>query len=209
MNEYTAEYYMKMSEKVFAPIYPYLASAIISRVAHDTNKLKVIDLGGGNGKWLLTMLTEGIKYGTLIDASPEMIEYAKIKLEANCATKNWQAILGDASSIPLESESHNLIISRSSMHMWEDIQLCWQEMHRVLTPSGYAFLGRGYGPDLPDEIRSKVKATRKALRNPNKVHKEEPPSLEPNELISIAQKAGFTKTEIIPDAKAYWILAKK
>lgn len=209
MKEYTTEHYINMSERVFAPIYPYLTSAIINRISHETNRLKVIDLGGGSGKWLTTMLNEGIEYGTLIDISPDMIETAKAQLEAHYTENNWQVLLGNASNIPLESESHNLIISRSSMHMWEDIELCWQEMCRVLSPNGYAFLGRGYGPDLPPEVRAKVKATRKELRNPNKVHKEEPPSLEPNTLVNIAKKAGFPNVEIIPDGKSYWILANK
>lgn len=209
MEQNKVSYFFSMSEHVFAPIYEYLTQSVEKRIPISFHEIDVLDLGGGNGKWLFSLLKKGVKSGTLVDIEQEMVSFANKYFVENLDSDNWKAFQGSANEIPLLSESHNLIVSRSSMHMWDNLQQCWYEMYRVLKPGGFAFLGRGYGPDLPDKIRREVKVNRKKLREKTQDFKEEPPSPKPEDLTKIAQTAGFSEIEIIPDGRAYWILAKK
>lgn len=209
MEKDSTKHYLDISEKVFAPIYDYLTQSVIKRIPIELQNIDVLDLGGGNGRWLFSLLEKGARSGILIDIEPEMIEHAKIRLAESFSNNKWRALQGSAKSLPIDSEVCNLIVSRSSMHMWEDLEKCWKEMHRVLKEGGYVFLGRGYGPDLPLEVRNQVKANRKKFKTANVINKAEPPSPAPENLAVIAEDNGFSCIEIIPDSKAYWILAKK
>jgi ubiquinone/menaquinone biosynthesis C-methylase UbiE len=199
-----------MSEEVFRPIYPYLSESVCKRARIETSKMKVIDLGGGSGLWLEAMLDKGAAAGTVIDASDKMTAYALERIAGKYAPSKFSAKTGSADSIPLPDSSHNVIISRSSMHMWKNLENCWQEMLRVLESDGIAFLGRGYGPDLPDEVKEQVKAARKEMRAQNPLDaKEEPPSPDPFELARMAMKIGFKEVSLIKADKVVWILARK
>ena len=204
------ELYKLMSGQVFRPIYPYLCESAFKRSRIKPEDAEVVDLGGGSGLWLEVMLEKGIKKGILVDVSEEMVETTRARLAGNYSPDSFKALVGGADAIPMENESCNLIISRSSMHMWPNLDKCWQEIHRILKPGGAAFLGRGYGPDLPDEIRRQVKAQRKSLRAKKpEIPKEEPPSPDPFELGAKVYSLGFKEVSIIRDAKAWWILAIK
>ena len=204
------DHYIRMSEEVFCPIYPYLCDSLLDRVSLPIEQMRVIDLGGGSGLWLEAMLDKGAASGTLIDASEQMITYAKSRIAEKFTSEQFCAITGLADKIPLADASHNVVISRSSMHMWANLEKCWQEMFRVLSDSGIAFLGRGYGPDLPDEIRQAVKMARKKIRTEEQSDfKEEPASPEPTTIVNMAFETGFKEVSLIKDNKAVWILAQK
>ncbi|MGM0600314.1 MAG: class I SAM-dependent methyltransferase [Candidatus Rifleibacteriota bacterium] len=202
--------YKLMSGHVFRPIYPYLCESAFQRSRIQPQDAEVVDLGGGSGLWLEAMFQKGIKKGTLVDVSAEMVETAQSLLGDNYSEDRFEALVGGADNIPLQDSSCNLIISRSSMHMWSNLDKCWQEIYRILKKGGSAFLGRGYGPDLPEEIRRQVKADRKKIRAKKaEIAKEEPPSPDPFELGAKVYRLGFKEVSIIRDARAWWILAIK
>lgn len=204
------DHYIRMSEEVFRPIYPFLSESVLKRSRLETEKMQVIDLGGGSGLWLEAMLDKGAASGTVIDASEKMTAYALERIAGKYSPDRFSARTGSADSIPLPDASHNVIVSRSSMHMWNNLENCWQEMYRVLQDDGIAFLGRGYGPDLPDSVKDQVKAARKEMRAQNpKDAREEPPSPDPFDLAKLAMKIGFKEVSLIKADKVIWILARK
>ncbi len=208
-NEFI-DHYIRMSEEVFRPIYPYLSESVCKRARIETGAMKVIDLGGGSGLWLEAMLDKGAASGTVIDASEKMTAYSLERISGKYAPPKFSAKTGSADKIPLPDSSHNVIISRSSMHMWNNLEQCWQEMRRVLEDGGIAFLGRGYGPDLPESVKEQVKAARKKMRSENPLDaKEEPPSPDPFALAQMAMKVGFNEVSLIKADKVVWILARK
>jgi ubiquinone/menaquinone biosynthesis C-methylase UbiE len=208
------EHYIEISELVFKPIYGYLCNSVKTRCNRDISEMKVVDLGGGTGYWLEAMLDLGAESGVLIDIEPQMVSYAENRLRQKFPPEKCSTIAASADNIPLPDQSCNTIISRSSMHMWTNLEKCWQEMYRILEPDGVAFLGRGYGPDLPAEIRAEVKQARKALKaqkNPSEAadKTEEPPSPDPFNLAKMAMQIGFKEVSLIKDAKVIWLLARK
>ena len=66
-------------------------------------------------------------------------------------------ILGDVQNIPIEDESINLVISRGSLWFWEDKKKSFEEIYRVLTDGGIAYIGCGFGDEkTKNEVYEKM-----------------------------------------------------
>ena len=199
-----------MKDHYLMPVYQYLTQTLTSRTGVIPDQTDVIDLGGGSGFWAYNMLNHGFKSVTLVDNDAKVVEDARQNLSNAFAQERWQTITADVASIPVPDASFDVAVSRSSMHFWPDLPAAWRELARIVRPGGYVLSGRGFGPDLPDEIRASVKAAKyqDIYGNSNAEHKESG-SLPAIELRKIAADAGFSTVAIIPDHKAYWILARK
>ncbi|MEW6709164.1 MAG: class I SAM-dependent methyltransferase [Candidatus Riflebacteria bacterium] len=210
MAEYDdIDHYIRMSEEVFKPIYPFLCNSLLKRIDKDIDNLRVVDLGGGSGLWVESMLDMGAPVGYLVDVSEKMVNYARQRLQGRFGAGRFTSLNGSAEAIPLPDKSVDAVISRSSMHMWQNIEKGWAEIFRVLAPGGFAFSGRGYGPDLPEEIREQVKQARKKVRETGSDQGEEPPSPDPVKMADLLLNLGFSEVSLIKDKKVIWLLAKK
>ena len=201
--------YIHMSEQALAPIFGPLVQTVLVHTGLPLPQVTLVDLGGGNGMWSNAFLDAGARHCLLIDHLPAMADYAAQALSAHFSEERWACVVGDAQALPLAEASVHLVVSRNSMHLWSNLALAWQETFRIIKPGGWAFIGRGYGPDLPRETRQQVKEARKALRHPNDPPHEEPPSPPPEQVRDIVKKIGFEKVDIISDGKPYWIVAHK
>lgn len=202
------DFFIQQTELALRPIYPVLANTVLKAIPDDLSGKTVVDLGGGVGLWGDTMLEHGLGTAILVDEDDDMATYAKTVFGDPRKAGNRLLVRGRAEAIPLREGSVDLIVSRNSMHLWHDIPQAWMEIGRVLAPGGWAFLGRGFGPDLPAAVRDEVKEKREALCDPRNIE-EEPPSPDPGYTVSLAERAGLTKVALIPDHKAWWILVHK
>ncbi|HAE40551.1 MAG TPA: hypothetical protein DCG57_18245 [Candidatus Riflebacteria bacterium] len=199
-----------MSEHYLLPVYQYLTQTLLRLTSLTPAQTDTVDLGGGNGMWLYYMLSYGFKSATLVDADHEKIEAAHNLLAEKFDSSCWQTIQADVAAIPVPDNAFDLAVSRSSLHFWADLPAAWREIARITRPGGYFFSGRGYGPDLPEELRQAVKAAKyQHLCDDSGEKHQEPPSLLPDELSAIAAEVGFTTLAVLPDHKAYWFLAQK
>ncbi|OGK12039.1 MAG: hypothetical protein A2W80_14610 [Candidatus Riflebacteria bacterium GWC2_50_8] len=199
-----------MSEHYQLPVYHYLTQTLLRHTSLNPEQTDAVDLGGGNGLWLYYMLSNGFKSGTLLDIDPEKIQETRSLLAEKFAPDRWQTIQADVASIQVADGAFNLAVSRSSMHLWPDLPAAWREISRIIRHGGYVFSGRGFGPDLPEEIRQSVKAAKhKDLYGDSSEKHQEPPSLSPEEMSALAAEFGFTTLAVLPDHKAYWFLAQK
>ncbi len=203
--------YIIQSERALSPIFSPLARFILQETGTDVSAARVLDLGGGTGQLLEAFCEIGVQSAILIDPVPEMVFHARSRFRRPPARSGFSGVLGRAEEIPLSDETVDLIVSRNSLHMWSDLPRALRGMFRVLKPRGSVFLGRGYGPSLSEDVRKKVKADRKAIRDQSgePPGAEEPPSPAPELLCMLAEDAGFISPRVIPDGKAYWILAGK
>ncbi|HNV70070.1 MAG TPA: class I SAM-dependent methyltransferase [Candidatus Ozemobacteraceae bacterium] len=203
--------YITLAEEILAPLYSILAETAL-RSCDDTRGLpvRVLDIGGGTGQWLSALLEKGVSVGILADTDPEMLRHAKTHLGQFLQSNRLLLLHADAQALPFPDASLDLIVSRNSMHLWPNLPQCWKEIFRVLTPGGTAFIGRGYGPDLPGEIRQTIKNQRKQFKQKaNEPEIPEPPSPDASHVQSLCLKSGFSRIGIVPDGKAYWITARK
>lgn len=196
-----------MCSNYLQPVYEYLTRTLLRLTRLDLASTAAVDIGGGNGQWLEFLLQKGLKYGSVLDIDPEKIAEADTLLRENFSEERWQTINADVVSIPVVDDSFELVVSRSSLHLWPDAIKAWQEIARITRPGGFVFVGRGYGPDLPDDLRQTVKKEKKMSHGDGGDSFQEPPSMPVEELEEIIKNAGFAIIEIIPDHKAHWVLA--
>jgi len=199
-----------MNEHYQMPVYKYLTQTLLRHTGLNPAETDAVDLGGGDGLWLYCMLDKGFRSGAVVDIDEEQIATATRLLSEKFAVARWQAIAADVVNMPVADSTFDVAVSRSSMHFWPDLPAAWRELARVMRPGGYVFAGRGFGPDLPEDIRASVKAAKnQQLYGDSNARHQEPGSLSAEELGKIAADAGFSTVAVIPDHKAYWFLAQK
>ncbi|MBF0503430.1 MAG: methyltransferase domain-containing protein, partial [Candidatus Riflebacteria bacterium] len=126
--------------------------------------------------------------------------------------QGFNVIVGRAEALPLTSGSVDIVVSRNSFHMWDPVIRGIQDIFRVLKSGGTVFLGRGFGPDLDDNVRESVKKRRKEYYNRfvvDHLNTEEPDSPDPGAMEAMFRETGFSIVRLIPDHNSYWIMAKK
>lgn len=207
-DDWGKEEYIALSEEVLAPIFPVLAATALRQIALPSDRLDVLDIGGGTGQWLEALAVSGIRSGCLVDLASEMIVHARQRwVRSGCAAR-LSGIIGAAGAIPVRAGSFKLVVSRNSLHLWPELEAALAEIVRVLSPGGVAFLGRGYGPDLDEATRRQVKDRRKKLFEPDP-GSAEPPSPEPEKIAMIAARYGLQHTRTLPDGKSAWVVLSK
>ncbi len=149
-----------IAQNIFFPIY----SAIARDIAKTTGKKygRVLDLGCGGGHLGLSVLKETGMTAVLLDKNPDAVGIAHRRAADWSLSDRATAVVGDAMAIPLPDGSVDLAVSRGSVGFWEDEELAFSEILRVLAPGGMTWIGGGLGNgDLKKEITAKMK-----MRNP-------------------------------------------
>lgn len=99
------------------------------------NEKKLLDIGCGNGIGLRLnskILDSGYALG--IDRSHQLIENANQHMRENANIHFMQA---DAESLPLSSNSFDIITNLESSHLYPNIESFFKEVSRVLKPGGF------------------------------------------------------------------------
>lgn len=97
-------------------------------------RVRYADLGIGDG--LLTlMLSEIAKSVTAVDLSTEMLS-ALMSRAKNLGIENIEPVEGVIEDLPLEDESHDVVVLSQALHHAQDPSLALREAHRILVPGG-------------------------------------------------------------------------
>ena len=132
-----------IARTLFAPIYPVIADQIIARTGMTQGICLDIGCGGGYLGAAIARLTDLFVY--LFDRSAEMLEIAG-RMIVECGLQTRVARMqGDISALPLPDGFANLVVSRGSVFFWQDLPGAFREIHRVLVPCGWAYIGGGFG----------------------------------------------------------------
>src|ERR687896_164130 len=99
---------------------------------------RALEIGAGTGYFSLNLVQDGvIGAATCTDISPGMLE----TLEANAAGLGIavETAACDASELPFEDESFDLVLGHAVLHHLPDLDRAFAEFKRVLAPSGTLF----------------------------------------------------------------------
>ena len=140
-NQMSMEEYSDVMKKKLGKHYLKFAEFVIKNIA-PIEKAKVLEIGPGPG-WAGIYLLKGRPYIRLdaIEASPDMIRVAeKNALEEGVKDRvNYNhGVVETMSAIP--ESAYDLVISRESMHHWDDPQKGLMEISRVLKPGGKVYI---------------------------------------------------------------------
>ena len=135
-----AIYYNIFFAKLLAPTYEMIADNIPIQ-----NRGVIVDVGCGPGH-LAYLIAR--KYSNLkvigLDISEPAIRIAKQK-----KLQNLEFQIGDVHNLQLKDDSTDFIVSTLSFHHWQDQIGALNEIYRVLSPSGKAFIYELYS-DVSD-----------------------------------------------------------
>ena len=108
--------------------------AISSFLLYLTPKLKIADLGSGEGL-ISQLLARNAEKVTCVDNAPKMIEFGRT-LSAKNDLSNLEFILGDMESVPLEDCSVDIALLSQALHHASHPQKAVDEAYRILDHSG-------------------------------------------------------------------------
>ena len=138
MHREVAEMYKRRAGYPFAHEFQQERNDILISLAPDDRSLRAVDLGCGTGI-LLHHLSR--RYGRVagLDLSPEMLSGYDRADSAEEATVSL--LCGDMTSLPIESESFDVVLCRSALHHMDDEVAVLSEMCRILRPGGSLIVG--------------------------------------------------------------------
>ncbi|MDE4908575.1 class I SAM-dependent methyltransferase [Methanogenium marinum] len=154
MNTEEARQFNSILKTAFAPVNPAVAHQITENCG--ITKGTAIDIGSGPGHLAIELarLTSLTIYA--LDISEAMFPIATENIQKAGLSDRIIPVTGNVMEMPFADASADLIISKGSVFFWEDTATAFQEIQRVLTPGGKAFIGGGFGTE---EILSRVKQT--------------------------------------------------
>lgn len=146
-----AHFNEKIMKGVFAKIYPVIAEDLLGRCGIRSGLC--LDLGGGPGMLAVRLAEISDLQVIVVDPVPECIELAEENAAEYGQCGQVSAQLGQAEKLDFADGSVDLVVSRGSVYFWNDQAAGFREIHRVLRPGGWAFIGGGFGnAELRDEI---------------------------------------------------------
>lgn len=126
------EFYARAMEPRTRYVHTPLARRIVQSLPSLPENPLVVDVGTGPG-FLCIELAKLLPGATFIgvDPSPQAVEIAQ-RYGAKAGLERFEARQGQAEQIPLDSGVVDLVVSRESLHEWQDGQAGCAEIHRVL-----------------------------------------------------------------------------
>ena len=138
-----AQKYDKIAKGVFAPVYPLIADQIIA--CTGVTRGTCLDIGCGGGYLGAALALKTDLFVRFFDASPDMLDIARRTIAENELTQRADTLQGDVTAIPLPDNTIDLAVSRGSVFFWGDLPRALSDIHRVLAPGGWAYIGGGFG----------------------------------------------------------------
>ncbi len=165
-DEYTQEradrFWNTATNGALAPVYAPLAEWLVQEFQLKEQKGIGIDLGGGPGivSTELAKRTDSL-FWINADINTFFIPYVHRYAEKAGVAHRVSAVFAGAQALPFRDEYAVIIVSRGSFPFWENQQLAFAEIYRVLKPGGIACIGRGLSENLPVETARKVRTKQK------------------------------------------------
>lgn len=155
MHQTDVQTYNEMALEVNAPIYTYYAERIVER----TGIIKgcCLDVGSGGGYLGLALAKITSLDFVFLDQSPAMLACAEKNIICFGCRTRARTLLGRVQAIPLRETTIDLVVSRGSLPFWDNLPTAFGEIHRVMRPGGYAYIGGGLGdPARRDDMEQQL-----------------------------------------------------
>jgi SAM-dependent methyltransferase len=171
------------------------------------SKGKCLELNAGLGGLGLTLAEHSLFELYLLVNSPETLQQTMRYVAELQLTAQVHVIKGSGLQIPLPDREVDLVVSKSSVLLWQNRTTIFREVYRVLAPGGQACLGGGYAPeDLQQRIDAKLEKcyplVRRQLGAPNWQQQM-------LELDTVLRRAAIPAYEINYSDQGLWVLMRK
>lgn len=192
------------------PLFTFERSIILHEISRDRPQGLLIDIGCGPG-FLAAAISHRFPDGTVIglDISQAMIDIAKERWLA-VAYPNLTFRIGDVQALPLADKTVDYVVSSLSLHHWQNPELAFREIYRVLKPGG-RFLVFDLRRDAPHYVYYALKIGQalispQAIRETNGAVGSFWASYTSAETDKILSSIAFKKMKV--DARFAWLLIR-
>lgn len=173
-----------------SPEWKEAIDSLVTVQGHD-----VMDIGSGGGIYTEAMLELGARHVTCVDSSEIMLQGAKEYLSGY---SNTSFTLGDATVLPLERDSSDIVLERALIHHLNRAQLRenLSEVNRILRDSGQVIIQNRtledcFLPPGKEHIRGYIFSEFPHLKNIEKNRR-----YHSNTVVTELHQAGFDKIKI-------------
>ncbi|HUA98227.1 MAG TPA: class I SAM-dependent methyltransferase [Terracidiphilus sp.] len=140
---YSPDVYDHYTAHYVGPFDNILGMRVIEEAMPRMPGATMLDVGTGTARFLVYLARikalEGLKLvGTDVDAS--MIERARLTVAAEGFADRVDLMVDDVHCMKLPSEFADVLVSRSTIHHWQDRPKAFREIFRVLKPGGIAMI---------------------------------------------------------------------
>lgn len=113
----------------------------VRRGLPEGDNLDVLDLATGTADILLALHQSGrVGHGVGLDMSDRMIKLGQAKIRQNNLQKQISMVRSDATAIPFASASFDAVTISFGIRNVTNVDVCLQEIFRVLRPGGVALI---------------------------------------------------------------------
>lgn len=154
-----------------------------------------VDLGSGRGIDLIKMAEKTGESGRVfgIDISEGMLKKAKKNTE-KFNVKNVTLIKSELQSLPIDEKFVDVVISNCTINHADNKQKVWDEVYRILKPSGYFIVSDIYSSEpVPDNYKNDPQAVAECWAG----------SVTKEIYLDQLANAGFKYLEIIEESEPY------
>ena len=193
-------------QNVFLPIYPLIANQIKRETKIDNGVCLDIGCGGGQLGFALMKITN--LDVIFLDKNKDALDIANKRSEELGIQYSANTILGDVQDIPLNNECINLVISRNSLWFGEEKKKSLEEIYRILSEDGVAYIGCGFG----DEKTKNQVCEKMTEIDGEDWSKKRKQSTEGNDVgfyNGILKEIGIKNFNIKDDEEGLWLIIKK
>jgi ubiquinone/menaquinone biosynthesis C-methylase UbiE len=118
---------------------------------------KILDVGTGPGYLPLEIARKASALEVVgIDLSPGMVALARKNTEKSGLTQRVSFQVANASSLPFEDKTFDLVVSTLSLHHWSTPAADFKEICRVLKDNGTVYI-YDFRKDISESIRQEVR----------------------------------------------------
>jgi ubiquinone/menaquinone biosynthesis C-methylase UbiE len=139
-NREQAESYARWMGVGSRLFYAPLARQVVRLLPSGKVGSTIVDLGTGPGQLSIELCKLAPQAKVIgVDPSAEMLEVAR-RHAREAGVANFEARLGAAERLPMDSDSIHVVVSQWSLHEWDDPRRAFSEVFRVLEPRGSVML---------------------------------------------------------------------
>ena len=212
MTHNPAYFDTEVAEKLFKPIYPVVAQAILERTQQRTGD--VLDFGCGGGHLGIEVYKQGAFSSlSFFDVENEALRRAHDRaLAEGIKTATYQ---GDACTlVPSQAigKTYDLIVSRGSMPFWDDQKAAFTNIAGLLNPGGVAYIGGGMGnAQLAAQIKEQMRQIREAQggEGPRLFDRSRSKSLASEAYVELLEGLGLKCTVFASEDEGRWIMFRR
>jgi probable selenium-dependent hydroxylase accessory protein YqeC len=184
-------------------VYPYLAAQIMA--AYGRTSGRVLELGPFSGGISYEMAARhpALEF-ILADDHREYLAYLKGEIQRRNLSRCIEVVDASLDNLPFGDASFDLVILRGAFFFIMERPHILSQIHRVLAPGGLAFVGGGYGKDIPQSIIDSIVEESRILND--RLGRRRTTL---NELKSIVRANRLEEQTTVVEDGGVWLLVRK